>query len=143
MENSIPNIYFEIQIPNSSTEKLWNEFIETQQFIQLFKDIKDHTELFQANQHGDIEFSMGLFHKFSGEYHILSCEKYKNFLFDIISEECTSTILLTMEENNGTVLLRLDHRSFVGNKRKQHHKNFYNRWKKVFNLLHKKEKQAV
>ncbi|MGL4561144.1 MAG: hypothetical protein ACRCV0_02490, partial [Brevinema sp.] len=123
-------------------EKIWDEFIETELFLNLFKE-KKTCESFQNNEQGSIEFTLGLFKKINAEYHVLSYEKNKNLLFDIVSPECTSTILLTIDQHNDNVLLRLDHRSFVGICKKQYHRSFNNRWKKIFNTLHKKEKQAV
>lgn len=137
MENSVPNIYFEAKILETTPTKIWDNFLTTQQFTQLF-GAKNSDALFEVNEVGDIELSLGLFRKINAQYHILSYEKNKNLLLDLITPECTSTILVTLEENSGNVLIRLDHRSFVGEKKKQFYKTFYNRWKKIFYIMEKK-----
>ncbi|MGL4394018.1 MAG: hypothetical protein ACRCS8_02205 [Brevinema sp.] len=139
MEKEIQNIYFEVKIPETSSEKVWNDFIEIQNFVEVFK-VDPDKRLFEENS-GRIQVKTGIFQKFNAEFQVLMLKKYKNLLIDIISDECASSILITIEEVDGTVLFRLDHRSFVGDKKKDLEKIFELRWKKAIELLIKKDRR--
>lgn len=129
------NIYLEQTFLNEDNKSVWNRFINAKEFQSLFPEKKKE---FKQGDTGLLTWTKLLFFKVSATYEIESYQESMNLLMKISSPKCSSSLLITMEENRDGVLLRMDHRSFFGPKKIQYRSSFLRRWEKLFkNLSHK------
>ena len=123
----ILNIYLEQIILNEDRNFVWNKFITAKEFQSLFSEEKTQ---FKQGDTGVLNWTHLLFFKMSGNYEIESYQENIHFLMKISSPNCSSLLLITMEENRNGVLLRIDHRSFFGPKKIQYRSFFLRHWEK-------------
>ena len=129
------NIYLEQTLLNEDKKSVWNRFINAKEFQSLFSEEKKE---FKQGDTGLLTWKKLLFFKISATYEIESYQECMNLLMKISSPKCSSSLLITIEENRDGVLLRMDHRSFFGPKKVQYRASFLRRWEKLFkNLSHK------
>ncbi len=125
---NILNIYLEQFAPEKSKEEVWDKFINSEEFQSLFVE---KTTKFTQGSAGALMWRKFIFFNVVGEYEVESFNDNTHLLLKISSGTFSSLLLLTAEENNGGVLLRLDHRSFFGQNKEIYKKMFARRWSKL------------
>jgi len=125
-----PNIYFEILISNLSKSEIWQKILKSNEFHNLFINTDMDTD-FKENNRGKLLWRRLLFWKVTGQYHILSYQENMNFLIDITSLCFSSTLLFTLQDNEEGILLRIDHRSFIGKYKNIYYNSFFKRWRSL------------
>ncbi|MGL5720814.1 MAG: hypothetical protein ACRCY4_00215 [Brevinema sp.] len=133
---------------------IYQEFIfPVLPYKTMFELLESNTawrELFASKGHELPDFSQKLegiiswrrFHFFTetGQYSVVSYKENQHILMDIITKNMRSTLLITVESKNDTLVLRLDHRSFVGAKANSYLRYFTKYWKKMFSLYASEKK---
>ncbi len=126
------NLYFEQFIPNQSAQEVWDKVLNSKEFSSLFaEDVKQ----FYPDMQGSLNWRRFIFFKVPGRYEVESYKENMHLLMTINAPEFNSSLLITTEEQDGGVMLRIDHRSFYGANKTQYRFLFSNRWKKLIKSL--------
>ncbi len=126
------NLYFEQFIPDQTPQAVWDTIINSKEFSSLFtEDVKQ----FYPDMSGNLNWRRFLFFKVPGKYAVESYKENMHLLMSINAPEFSSVFLLTTEEQDGGVMLRIDHRSFYGANKSHYRFLFSNRWKKLTSSL--------
>lgn len=135
-QNSV-NIYIEQLVSEKNISQVWETILNSKGFSSLF--IEAPIE-FKEGLQGELVWKKHLFFKVSGKYEVESYKENMNLLLKITANQFSSVFLLTTEENNEGILVRIDHRSFYGKNSQYFKKIFFRRWKGIQRLLLKMNK---
>ncbi|MGL4677682.1 MAG: hypothetical protein ACRCWI_08500, partial [Brevinema sp.] len=105
------NIYFEQFIPNKTRQDVWKNVIHSKEFQSFF--VEENFD-FQQKTVGTLLWRKFIFFNVLGHYEVESYQENMHLLLKIFTDNFNSLLLLTIEENKGGILLRVDHRSFYG-----------------------------
>lgn len=134
----IPSIYEELFFPNVSRKQV-SLIVQNSLKWRAFVGCKGELAYpsFASGSVGHFYWKRFLFWQVQADYKIISYKAQEHLLADISTPSFRSSILLTLEEKNSGVILRLDHRSFTGSDAKGSLGFFTKYWKKMFHDLEK------
>lgn len=122
------NIYLEQFIAQKERKNAWDAVLSSKEFLSMFSKTEPN---FEVDHIGLIKWRNLFIFPVSGNYEIESYQEGLHLLMKVYTIDFSSSLLLTLEENQGAYLLRIDHRSFYGTHKKIHHNSFLRRWKKL------------
>lgn len=134
----IPSVYEELFFPKMSRRQVSSAVQNSPKWLS-FVGCKGETAYpsFATGGVGHFYWKRFLFWHVQADYKVVSYKAQEHLLADISTPSFRSSILLTFEEKNNGVILRLDHRSFTGPKAGSSLGFFTKYWKSMFRDLEK------
>lgn len=140
MDTKPLSIYQEFTFPALPYQTMFELLERNVAWHELFASKGLDLPDFSKAPEGAISWRRFYFFTENGQYRIVSFKENQHILMDIITKNMRSTLLITIESKNDTLVLRLDHRSFVGEKSLSYLRYFTKYWKKMFSLYASEKK---